>query len=80
MRIADANTILRFLLKDNHEQFAEAEKVFDSNEEIFVPAEIIAETVLDYADCIVFSYAQSKGSDIFSFDKGLISFFKRNRK
>lgn len=126
MRIADANTILRFLLKDNPDQFEEAEKVFDSNEEIFVPVEIIAEVVyvlqkvysvsreeikarlvefisyqnvtlnefdiiinalnayassnLDYADCIVYSHAQSKSSDIFSFDKGLLSFFKKTKK
>ena len=126
MRIADANTILRFLLKDNPDQFAEAEQVFDSSEEIFIPVEIIAEVVyvlqkvysvsrdeirtrliefisyknltlnefdiiinaldsyassnLDYADCIVYSHAQSKKSDIFSFDKGLLSFFKRNKK
>ncbi|HMW03690.1 MAG TPA: PIN domain-containing protein [Leptospiraceae bacterium] len=126
MRIADANTILRFFLKDNSEQFAEAEKVFDSKEEIFIPDEIIAEVVyvlqkvysvsreeirarliefisyqnvilnesditinalnayatsnLDYADCIVYSHAKSKSSDIFSFDKGLLSFFKKNKK
>lgn len=126
MRIADANAILRFLLKDNQEQFAEAEKIFDSNEDIFVPVEIIAETVyvlqkvysvsreeikiqlielisypniildepdvvtialkvyadsnLDYADCVVFSHSQSKGGDIFSFDKSLLSFFKKNKK
>ncbi len=126
MRVADANTILRFLLKDKLVQFAEAEQIFDSKEEIFVPVEIIAEVVyvlqkvysvsreeiksrliefisyknitlnefditinalkvyatanLDYADCIVYSYAKSKSSDIFSFDKGLISFFNRNNK
>ena len=45
MKIADANTILRFLLKDNQDQYEEATKVFDSNEQIYVPSEIIAEVV-----------------------------------
>lgn len=126
MKVADANAILRFLLKDNQDQYEEATKVFDSNEQIYVPSEIIAEVVyvlqkvylisreeirsrlvhfisypnvildesdticnalnayadsnLDYADCIVYSHAKSKSSDIFSFDKGLLKFFKRNKK
>ncbi|MBP6741062.1 MAG: PIN domain-containing protein [Leptospiraceae bacterium] len=126
MQIADTNTILRFLLKDNPTQYEKAEEVFDSNEKIFVPDEIIAEVVyvlqkvysipreeikykllhflsyenitldeidtitnaldayansnLDYADCVVYAHAKSKKSDIFSFDKGLLNFFKRNKK
>lgn len=123
MLIADANTILRFLLKDNIEQFEQAEKTFESDEKIFIPGEIIAEVVyvlqkvystpreeikskivqfitynnvivdeleticnaldaystsnLDYADCVVYSHAKSKVSNIFTFDKGLLGFFKK---
>lgn len=39
MLIADANTILRFLLKDNIEQFEQAEKTFESDEKIFIPGD-----------------------------------------
>jgi predicted nucleic-acid-binding protein len=39
------HTILRFLLKDNQNQYEEAVRVFDSNEKIYVPSEVIAEVV-----------------------------------
>ncbi len=126
MLVADANTILRFLLNDNSLQFEQAANVFDSSTDVFIPSEIIAEVVyvmqkvyqiprteicsslldfiqyknifiddksiifqalnyyadskLDYADCIVLSTAKRKKAGIFSFDKGLLSFFKKSKE
>jgi predicted nucleic-acid-binding protein len=52
----------------------------DESDTISNALSVYASTNLDYADCIVYSHAKSKASDIFSFDKGLLSFFKRNKK
>jgi predicted nucleic-acid-binding protein len=52
----------------------------DESDTISNALNVYAESNLDYADCIVYSHAKSKASDIFSFDKGLLKFFKRNKK
>ncbi|ASB50940.1 PIN domain-containing protein [Alkalitalea saponilacus] len=44
MEIADANYILRYLLKDNEQQYHNASHVFE-NKSITIPGEIIAEVV-----------------------------------
>jgi len=44
MKIIDANIVLRYLLKDNEDQFLMAEAIIE-NEEVFVPNEIVAEIV-----------------------------------
>jgi predicted nucleic-acid-binding protein len=45
MQVVDTNFILRYLLQDDLDAYAEAEKVFLNQEEIFIPGEIIAEIV-----------------------------------
>jgi predicted nucleic-acid-binding protein len=37
-----------------------------------------SESNLDYADCLVIVTAKNKKAGIFSFDKGLLNFFKKN--
>lgn len=44
MEIVDANYILRYLLKDNVQQYQKASKIFET-QSIFIPGEIIAEVV-----------------------------------
>ncbi len=44
MQIADANIILRYLLKDDKTQFNQAKLILEKNE-IFIPFEITAEVV-----------------------------------
>jgi predicted nucleic-acid-binding protein len=44
MEIVDANYILRYLLKDNLQQYQKASQIFES-QSIYIPGEIIAEVV-----------------------------------
>ena len=44
MQIADANIILRYLLKDDKNQFAQSRLILEKND-IFIPFEITAEIV-----------------------------------
>jgi predicted nucleic-acid-binding protein len=45
MQIIDANIILRYLLKDNPVLFNKAAGIIEGNKEIFIPNEVVAETV-----------------------------------
>lgn len=81
MKILDANVILRYLLNDDEEMAAEAEKVIKAGFAL-VTIEIIAEVLrvgiktyaeqkLDFPDCILYAYHQVKGCEIMTFDKKL---------
>lgn len=69
MQIVDANIILRYLLKDEHDQFNKAKLILENNE-IFIPFEITAEVVyvLEKVYTIGRGVISSTLSKLFSYD------------
>lgn len=70
-RILDTNFVLRYLLKDVPDMFEIACNNIMYGDCSVYP-EIIAETALDFADCLLIAYNKCYGYEILTFDKRMM--------